>query len=224
MMYNSGMNMLPLFPLNTVLFPGQLLPLHIFEARYRQMIGECLQSGTPFGVVLIRDGEEVGDPATEPHDVGTTAHIIQAERLEDGRLNIICVGRSRFRIQQTFHDRPYLRGEIDLWPWQPLEADPNDPRLVQIRARLDRYLKILSDMTQTEVKVEVPADPATLANLAASVLQIDADEKQLLLNTLSIGELLDQISPTLQRELRALQIMHAARQKPPEEVTPFSMN
>ena len=122
MMYNAVMSTLPLFPLNTVLFPGQMLPLHIFEPRYRQMIGECAQNGTPFGVVLIRQGEEVGDPDTEPYDVGTTAHIVQIERLEDGRMNIICVGHSRFRIQHLLRDADYLRGEID---WRgPVRSAP----------------------------------------------------------------------------------------------------
>ena len=62
-MYNDSMETLALFPLNTVLFPGQLLPLHVFEPRYRQMIGECIQHGQAFGVVLIRSGEEVGEAA-----------------------------------------------------------------------------------------------------------------------------------------------------------------
>jgi len=65
---------LPLFPLNTVLFPGATLPLHVFEERYKQMINQCLESRSPFGVLLIRSGNEVGTP-TEPFEVGTTASI-----------------------------------------------------------------------------------------------------------------------------------------------------
>jgi Lon protease-like protein len=214
---------LPLFPLNAVLFPGQLLPLHIFEARYRQMIGECLRAGAPFGVVLIRSGEEVGEMA-EPHPVGTTARIIQADKLDDGRMNIICVGNARFRIQQTYHDQPYLRGTIDLWPWLPFAENPDHPHLDRIRRWLDRYIHALAEITQTDVNVELPADPATLANMAAAVLQIGLDEKQQLLTTASIGELLDRIGELLQRELRGLQIVHAARLKPPEESAPFSQN
>lgn len=224
MMYNAGMSQLPLFPLNTVLFPGQMLPLHIFEPRYRQMIGECVERGTPFGVVLIRDGDEVGDPNTEPYDVGTTAHIVQVERLEDGRLNIICVGNSRFRIQRTLRDHDYLRGEIELWPWLPYAAQPDEQQMATIRSRLDRYVKLLAEITQTDIQVDVPTEPAKLANIAASVLQIETEEKQQLLTTASIGDLLEQVSPLLQRELRALQIMHGSRQKPPEELTSFSMN
>jgi Lon protease-like protein len=218
------MNMtLPLFPLNTVLFPGQLLPLHIFEDRYRQMIGECLQTGTPFGVVLIRSGEEVG-AAAEPHAVGTTANIIQVDRLDDGRLNIICAGNARFRLQRTYHDRPYLRSVIDLWPWTPFDANLDRLPLDRIRRHLDRYITTLAELTHTDVKVDLPADPAALAHMAAAVLQIGLDEKQQLLVTASIGELLERIGSLLQRELRGLQIIQAAKMKPPEEMAPFSQN
>ncbi len=88
---------IPLFPLNTVLFPGQVLPLHIFEERYRRMIGQCIEKSWPFGVTLIQEGEEVGGLA-KPFKVGTTARVTQVERLDDGRLNIISVGEMRFRI------------------------------------------------------------------------------------------------------------------------------
>jgi Lon protease-like protein len=223
-MYNGTMNtLLPLFPLNTVLFPGQLLPLHIFEARYRQMIGECIQTGTPFGVVLIREGEEVGESA-EPYDVGTTAHIVQVERLDDGRLDIVCVGHARFRIQQTYHDRSYLRGNIELWPWTPFDQSLPQLHVDQVRQRLDRYIKILAEITHSDVQVELPDDPAALANMAAAVLQVDAAEKQQLLTTNSIGDLLDQIGVLLQHELRGLQIMYSTPHKPPEDSTPFSSN
>lgn len=214
-MYNPGMSSLPLFPLNTVLFPGQLLPLRIFEERYCQMIDECLQTGTPFGVVLMRDGDrhggEEGDQAAAPYPVGTTAHIVQAERLADGRLNIVCVGNARFRIQHTHHDRPYLRGEVDLWPWQPLDDAAQHSPLQIVRAQLRRYIDLLIKITQSEVEVELPEEAAALANLAASVLQISAVEKQTLLATASIGELLDRIAALLQHELRDLRIMYAAR-------------
>jgi len=105
---------LPLFPLNVVLFPHMPLPLHIFEPRYRQMIAECLEEGHSFGVVAIREGAETG-PAT-PHDVGTLAKIIRIERLDDGRMNLLVSGASRFEIVKTATDRPYLRGQVRIIP------------------------------------------------------------------------------------------------------------
>jgi len=224
MLYNQNMNTLPLFPLNTVLFPGQLLPLHIFEARYRQMIGECLQHSTPFGVVLLREGEEAGDDAVVPYDVGTTAHIVQAERLADGRMNIICVGHSRFRITQTRRDRPYLRGDIDFWPWAPFDTTNGPSPVGPVKQRLERYLKLLAELSDSEINIDIPDEAAALANLSAAVLQIEPAEKQALLSTASIGELLNRIADILVRELRGLHIMQAARQRPTDESPSFSLN
>ncbi len=220
-MYNHGMETLPLFPLNTVLFPGQLLPLHIFEPRYRQMTGECIQHGRPFGVVLIRSGEEVGETA-EPYEVGTTAHILQMERQADDRMNLLCVGNARFRIRQTFHDKPYLYGHVDLWPWEPFVTGSVD--VDYVRHQIERYLRILAETTDQRLELELPSDPAALANIAASVLQVDSGEKQQLLTTTSIGALLSNASELLQRELRAWQIVQASRQLSPDETTSFSLN
>jgi Lon protease-like protein len=214
---------LPLFPLNTVLFPGQLLPLHIFEARYRKMIQECLQTGQPFGVVLIRQGEEVGE-AAEAFEVGTTARIVRVERLPDGRMNILCVGDARFRVAQTYTDQPYLLGRVDLWPWLAVEPDQVRSTSDRVRAQLGRYLELLPQITDSAIHLDLPDEPAALANIAASVLQIDQAEKQQLLSTESIGDLLHQIDRLLQREVRGQQIVLAARFKPSTESAPFSLN
>ena len=118
---------LPLFPLNVVLFPGQTLPLHIFEPRYRTMINRCIERGEPFGVVLARD-----DNPDLPYDVCTAARITQAERLDDGRLNILTVGVERFVINKVrVSEDEYLIGEAEPYPieddgarvpvvWRPL--------------------------------------------------------------------------------------------------------
>src|SRR6266516_6539957 len=104
---------IPLFPLNTVLFPGMPLPLHIFEPRYREMIGLCSTEDRPFGVVLIREGVEVGEPAV-PFEVGTMARIIGVDRMPDGRMNIITVGTRRFRLLgYTTEKKPYIVGDVE---------------------------------------------------------------------------------------------------------------
>ena len=215
------METLRLFPLNTVLFPGQLLPLHIFEPRYRQMVGECIQHGQVFGVVLIRSGAEVGE-ADEPYDVGTTAHIVQVESEADGRMNLLCVGNARFRIAQLLHDKPYLSGQVELWPWEPYLEGSAD--LERVRRQLDRYLRLLSEMADSPLDVSLPAEPAALANIAASVLQVELSEKQHLLTTPSIGAMLIDVADLLQRELRAWQIVQASRQLSPDETSSFSLN
>jgi len=112
---------LRLFPLQTVLFPGMRLPIHVFEDRYRLMIRECIEEDAPFGVLLIKSGSEVGGPAV-PHDLGTTARILQVEYLEDGRMNIFTIGERRFRTIALNTTQPYLRGET--WSGAPCPAWP----------------------------------------------------------------------------------------------------
>jgi hypothetical protein len=94
---------LPLFPLGTVLFPGGVLPLRVFETRYVDMMRECMKSGQPFGVCLIKEGNEVGTPAI-PHDVGCLASIVDFDMQQPGVLNITTRGAGRFRVLDTRTD------------------------------------------------------------------------------------------------------------------------
>ena len=209
------------FPSIPCFFQDELLPLHIFELRYRQMIGECIQHGQAFGVVLIQSGVEVGE-AAEPHDVGTTAHIVQVESEADGRMNILCVGKSRFRIARLWQDKPYLSGQVELWPWEPYQEGSANPD--RVRRRLDRYLQALAETADSKLDLSLPDEPAALAHIAASVLQIELDAKQRLLTTPSIGAMLSDIGDLLQRELRAWQIVQASRQLSSDETSAFSLN
>lgn len=102
---------LPLFPLHTVLFPEDTLTLHIFEPRYREMIGRCLAHDAPFGVALILEGEEVGGHAV-PRRIGTEAAIIASQRLADGEYDIVAEGRRRFEIRSLDKGRTYLRADV----------------------------------------------------------------------------------------------------------------
>lgn len=127
---------LPLFPLRVVLFPGMVLPLHIFEPRYRQMIGECLEGDRRFGTCLIRAGEEVGEPA-EPYLVGTEAEILDVDQLADGRMLLQAVGLRRFRVVELTQWRPYLAAEITY-----LVEDPGDGATAiaaQVQERANAY-------------------------------------------------------------------------------------
>ncbi|MDE3091170.1 MAG: LON peptidase substrate-binding domain-containing protein, partial [Chloroflexota bacterium] len=112
---------LPLFPLAAVLFPQARLPLQVFEPRYREMIERCLQEDLAFGILLtevtlvIKESGEVGAPAT-PHEIGTIARVIDVARLADRRMNIIVAGVTRFRLLESFTDRAYLTGRVELLP------------------------------------------------------------------------------------------------------------
>src|SRR5215212_11588613 len=109
----------PLFPLSLVLLPTELVPLHIFEDRYKLMIGECLDSGGEFGIVWLSDDGL--------RDVGCTARVTQVlDRLDDGRMNILVTGGTPFRLLRRIDDLPYPAGDIELID---LPADPPDPAL-----------------------------------------------------------------------------------------------
>jgi Lon protease-like protein len=201
---------LPLFPLRTVLFPGQALPLHIFEPRYRQMIADCLEGDGTFGVLLIRAGEEVGQPAV-PYDVGTTAIIEDVEKLSDGRMNIITLGQERFQLHgYDSVSKPYLVGRVSPWPWDdPAPSAVGHKRVV--RRLVSRYVDLLAQASETEIDLDpLPHDPLELAALAAVVLQITPEQKQALLEIPSIGELLGQLDHLLRQENRVLRILLAA--------------
>ncbi|GAA4854586.1 LON peptidase substrate-binding domain-containing protein [Saccharopolyspora cebuensis] len=124
---------LPLFPLGTVLLPGGRLPLHVFEARYRQLVSDLINDVVPdrrFGVVAIRQGWEVGaDNVDSLHDVGCSAHLDQVQQLPEGRFDINSTGEHRFRLLQIdHHAAPYLMARVEWLPDTPPERDSESLR------------------------------------------------------------------------------------------------
>jgi uncharacterized protein len=195
---------MPLFPLKTVLFPGMLLPLHIFEERYKTMVRECLENEEPFGVVLIKDGNEVGGTA-EPHCIGTSAIIARSTELAGERYNILSVGYQRFRIHSLSNEQPYLSGMVELL--EPAGEETEDAyRLAgDLRPRLRQYIQLLADITETDVNLaEMPEKPVLLAYVAAILLQVPLADKQWLLATETIPEMLAREKLLLARERRLL--------------------
>lgn len=201
------MQEIPLFPLNTVLFPGMPLHLHIFEERYRTMIARCRQTGEPFGVALIRQGQEVGGPA-EPHLVGCTAYITQVETLADGRMNITAVGHERFQIHALKYDRPYLVGVVEGYPLARPALDRVEAASRALRAWVRRYLQVLSQASETPLDIqELPTDWQKLAYLASFLIQLPPAQKQDLLVISQGEELLNRLRILYRREVTLLQTM-----------------
>lgn len=192
---------LPLFLLHTVLFPGQVLPLHVFEDRYRLMIRRCLAEDKPFGVVLIQSGQEVGGTA-EPHQVGTIARIVESSHLADGTMDIVTVGVERFRIRRLLSDQPYLRGEIETFPMAEPGDHPTVTRMVQcVQQLVVRYIELIAEAAGLRIKVDsVPDLPQQVGYLAAVAMQIDNREKQMLLAAASPERILAAEIGLLQRE------------------------
>lgn len=197
----SGTIELPLFPLNTVLFPGQVLPLHIFEDRYRLLIRHCLADDKPFGVVLIQQGQEVGGEA-KPHPIGTVARIIESAHLADGTMNIVSVGTERFRILRLIHDQPYLRGEVETFPMVEASDDQALTRLTDyVRQQVVRYIELIAEAAGLRIQIdEVPKAPQQVGYLAAVAMQIDNREKQVLLGSTSLSKILMTETTLLNRE------------------------
>ncbi len=196
---------LPLFPLGSVLFPGMLLPLHIFEPRYRLMVQRSLQTDAPFGVVLIKSGMEVGGPA-EPHRIGTTARIVGTTPLPGGRSFIIARGERRFEIDRVDPDRePYLVGDV-----RYLEEDAGtDPGVETLADRVaDAYGQYLTGILamSAEAHTDLPlgqlreGSPSDVSYRIAGGLGIDAAERQRLLETASAGLRLESTLHLLERE------------------------
>jgi Lon protease-like protein len=126
---------MPMFPLGTVLLPGVLLPLHVFEPRYQQLVRDCLEAPQPeFGVVLIDRGSEVGGGDTRS-DVGVVARMLQVAAMDAGRFAVITVGTRRIRITRWLHDNPYPRAEVEEWPDVETEVSPDRMALTATHAR-----------------------------------------------------------------------------------------
>jgi uncharacterized protein len=198
---------MPLFPLNVVLFPGMLLPLHIFEPRYREMINRCIDEELPFGVVLIQDGQEVGAPAV-PHKVGTAARIKRVERLTDGKMNITIVGTQRFRTTALDFSRSYLAAQVKHYPIANGSTQVAVELAHRVRPKIVEYVDLLGTASNTKLKLDrLPEDPAALALLVGIALQVGNQEKQRLLELPGVPEMLDRERYLLSCEILLLQHM-----------------
>ena len=170
---------LPLFLLRTVLFPHMPLSLHVFEERYKQMLEDCLESGRTFGVVAIKQGQEVGSEAT-PCQVGTLARIVSVEKLDDGRVNLIITGASRFRVLRQVPGKPYVQAEVDY-----LEEDdppPNGDLSRRVKRAFESYIAGLRTLAPNLSTVPpIPSEDEVLGYLVAAMVETPLDARQRLL-------------------------------------------
>src|SRR6202042_2709242 len=157
---------LPLFPLGTVLYPGLLLPSHIFEERYRQLVRDLLDGPEPrrFGVIAIRKGRETGvDGISALHDIGCTATLRQVTEQDDGRFHLVTVGTQRFRLAAVDDTQPYLQGEVEL-----LDKEVGDEAAAGVAAQAVQrgfhgYIEALASRESVEGTVpELPDGPLLL--------------------------------------------------------------
>ena len=218
---------LPLFPLNTVLFPRMPLPLHIFEPRYQEMMTRCLRERIGFGVLLIKEGLEVGGPA-KTFTVGTVARIISADELDDGRINMLTMGMVRFRLLKTHDHHNYMSGDIETW-----EDEMGDTRVLPKLTKLAHraYIHYVTDLAELmderdrPNQIVAPQDPQILSYTIASNLQIPNEDKQQLLQIETVEERLARELELLESEQSFLQRVKLMRESfARDDIDTFSKN
>jgi uncharacterized protein len=218
---------LPLFPLGAVLYPGMLLPLHIFEERYRRLVRDLLAGPEPrrFGVIAIRKGRETGVEGVHSlYEIGCTATLRRVEEYEDGRFDLVTVGTQRFRLLGLDQSLPYLQGTIE-----PLADDEVDltaavPVVHAVQTAFRTYLDALTESGGATVRVEdLPDEPVLLSFLVAAAVVIDLPERQSLLTEPDTLRRLNAERALLSREASMLRTT-TSRPAPDLRYTPYNPN
>lgn len=218
---------LPLFPLGTVLYPGLLLPLNIFEERYRQLVHDLLDGPEPrrFGVIAIRKGRETGvDGISALHEVGCTATLHEVTEQDDGRFHLVTVGTQRFRLASLDDTQPYLQGEVEL-----LDEEVGDEAAAGLAAQAVQrgfrgYVEALASQESIEVAVpELPDEPLLLSYLVAASMILDLPVRQQLLAEPDAERRLGAERALLARETTMLRSL-TATPAPDLRNTPYNPN
>jgi len=177
--------MLPLFPLGSVLYPGLLLPIHVFEDRYRKLVHDLLAEQEPrrFGVIAIREGRETGpDGVSALYDIGCTATVRQVIEQEDGRFYLITVGTQRFRLAEIDRSEPYLRGQVDYLPEDTGDREAAQLAVQEVQSGFRAYLDALAERGAAKVStLDLPDEPVQLSYLVAASMIANLSDKQALL-------------------------------------------
>jgi Lon protease-like protein len=216
------MDHLPLMPLNGVLFPGMVLPLHIVEDRFRSMITWCEAEREPFGVSLIR-ASGADESAVAPLRVGTMAMVARVDRLDDGCLNVLAIGRERFRVRALVHDEPYLVCEADAFPFQGSLNQESEPVSARLHDLLRSYLLLLPKVLGVNIHMDqMPTSGEALAWVAGAAMQVDDAVRQRFLEHESLEMLLRDELALLRIEHRLLRFMVDTQEaKDATDLTPF---
>jgi uncharacterized protein len=233
-----GRALLPIFPLGTVLFPGLVLPLHVFEPRYRKLVHDlmALPHGVAreFGVVAIRRGWEVSLPKGESaltagdaltlYEIGCTAEVRKVTELHGGRFDLVTVGRRRFRLLGAQPGAtPYLTGEIEWLPEEAGDADRAEELAAGVLAAFQRYLKLMR-RDQEDADEQLPGDPTVLSHLVAATTSLTLDDRQRLLAEPNTVSRLRAERAMLRREAALLRKVRAVPATLPDLAAPASPN
>jgi uncharacterized protein len=219
--------MLPLFPLGAVLYPGLILPLHIFEERYQQLVRDLLDGPEPhqFGVIAIRKGRETGIEGVQSlYEVGTIATLRRVEELEDGRFDIVTVGTQRFKLLQLDETRPYFQGEVEMLADDDADLIAAGPAVRMVQVAFRTYLDALTEWGGATVQIEeLPDEPTLLSFIVAAAMVIDLPDRQALLAEPDAVARLNAERGMLSRETSMLRTT-TSRPAPDLRNTPYNPN
>jgi Lon protease-like protein len=204
-------DLIPLFPLGTVLVPGAPLPLHIFEERYRRLVADLLElpeADRHFGVVAIQLGREVGaDGVKALHEVGCLAHVAETHPNPDGSFELQTIGTRRFRLLEVAPGAAYLRGAVE---WLPEPAGDADALVPLVKERYARYRTVLAGLRGATIDPpELPDDPRLLSYVVAATVLADLGDRQAFLEQYDAAARLAAESRWLHREATLLRLIHA---------------
>jgi Lon protease-like protein len=195
------------------------MSLHVFEDRYQEMMRDSLDAGTSFGVVAIRDGDELGGDAV-PRGVGTLARIVHVERLPDGRMNLLITGASRFRVGRPVGGKAYAQAEVE---YLEEESEGVPDRLVaSLQAGFKSYVRAMGQVAPGYAELPVlPSEPEALSYLVATSIETSVEARQQLLEAADAGERIELELKILRYEEDLLKRRVLPREPVP---TSFSLN
>jgi len=211
----------PIFPLpNVVLFPKTMLPLHIFEQRYRVMTREAISADRSIAITLLKEGWEANYNGNPPvHEVACLGRIETFEELDDGKYNIVLSGLYRVRLLRELDHVPYRRAEVEMM--QELSCDDDSDAIVTRRNRLgglfSRYAELISSESRKASDASLRLDFETLVNVAATTLNLSAEDRQALLEMDELTDRCDALIPVLQRQLEAILLVRRFEHLKPGE-------
>jgi Lon protease-like protein len=199
---------IPIFPLSVVQFPSAITPLHIFEPRYRKMLKDVMETDKTFGIVYRPSSGDEGEAMIESDrlplgSVGCTVEVAIIQELPDGRSNILCVGGQRYRLLNYVEGEPYLQAEVEFFEDEPTFDDLTEEserakrafrRLLAANRRIKEEVE-----TDDDESPELPSDPQSLSFIVTAYLDIEASEKQEMLEMTETGERLQQVCALIEK-------------------------
>lgn len=200
-------NQLALFPLDTVLFPKATLALRIYEERYKNMVNQCIDTASPFGVSLILEGAEAGAELPVPFEYGCAAEIKKVTRLEGGELKLVVEGTKRFHVVEELSRDPFVLAEVKYIDDEVGDSGTADESKAILRTSMSRYANLYYLITNKQLNWEKHfRDPIRLSWYLADLIDLENPDKQDLLEVADAAERLRRECDLLVKENQRLEV------------------